>query len=53
MKRELLNPAAIVPPVGDYAHGLLVNAAQRTLYISGGRLAAGNRSHSDCLGAMA
>lgn len=35
MKRELLNPASIAAPVGQYAHGVLVSAAQRTLYISG------------------
>lgn len=35
MKRDLLNPATIAPPVGQYAHGLLVSAAERTLYISG------------------
>lgn len=35
MKRDLLNPKSIAPPVGQYAHGVLVSAAQRTLYISG------------------
>lgn len=35
MKRDLLNPKSIAPPVGQYAHGVLVRAAQRTLYISG------------------
>ena len=35
MDKTLLNPAGVAPPVGNYAHGVLVSNAQRLLFISG------------------
>lgn len=35
MDKKLLNPVSVSPPVGNYAHGVLVSNAQRMLFISG------------------
>lgn len=35
MDKTLINPTTVAPPVGNYAHGVLVSGSQRMLFISG------------------